>query len=136
MSKPVTLPGTDTGPRKPTGAAEDGTRPVIDAVARLGRKWTLQVMRCLASGQTRFSALQRQLPGLSSYMLARTLRDLERDGLVARIVLSHQPPRIAYQLTPIGVTLVDSLEALTSWAERCGERIVAARAEFDRRSRT
>ncbi|WP_374331598.1 winged helix-turn-helix transcriptional regulator [Aestuariivirga sp.] len=136
MSKPVTLPGTHAGSPKPTGAAQDGTRPVIDAVSRLGRKWTLQVMRCLASGQTRFSGLQRQLPGLSSYMLARTLRDLERDGLVARTVLSPQPPRIAYHLTPIGATLVDSLEALTSWAERCGERIEAARAEFDRRSRT
>lgn len=136
MSNPVTLPGAETTSSEAKNAAPDAPLPVIDAVARLGRKWTLQVLRCLASGPTRFSGLQRQLPGLSSYMLARTLRELERDGLVTRIVISAQPPRIAYQLSPIGVTLNDSLEVLTNWAVRSGERIEAARAAFDRRPRT
>lgn len=130
MTNRVTLPGTETPESETVVAAP---LPVVDAVSKLGRKWNLQVLRCLAAGPTRFSGLQRQLPGLSSYMLARTLRDLERDGLVARIALSGSPPRFAYRLSSIGATLNDSVDVLTQWAKRYGDRITQARAAFDRK---
>jgi len=130
MTNRVTLPDSETPASETVVAAP---LPVLDAVSKLGRKWNLQVLRCLASGPTRFSGLQRQLPGLSSYMLARTLRDLERDGLVARIVLSSNPSRVAYRLSSIGVTLNDSVDVLTQWAKRYGDRITQARAAFDRK---
>lgn len=133
MTNRVTLPSAETPPDEAATPAVAAPLPVLDAVSRLGRKWTLQVLRCLASGPTRFSGLQRQLPGLSSYMLARTLRDLERDGLVTRIELSSNPPRIAYRLSTIGATLNDSVDVLTQWATRYGDRITQARAAFDRK---
>ena len=66
-------------------------------------------------------------------MLADTLRDLERDGLVTRTAYDEMPPRVEYDLTALGLTLREPLTALGRWAEGHIEEVLAARDEYDRR---
>ncbi|RYC32295.1 transcriptional regulator [Lichenibacterium minor] len=82
-------------------------------------KWTshvLHAMQALYGGTCRPGALQRALPGLSKKMLTQTLRELERDGLVAREVHHVVPPRVDYSLTPLGRTMIEPIEMLYAWA--------------------
>jgi DNA-binding HxlR family transcriptional regulator len=67
-------------------------------------------------------------------MLTVTLRQLERDGLVKRTVHPVVPPRVDYELTPLGVTLHDTIRSLVIWTEEHQNEIAAARAEYDRRA--
>lgn len=83
----------------------------------LSTKWTSMVLYCLSFGASRSSQLQRSMPGISQKMLTQTLRELERDGAVARTVLQDMPPRVEYALTPLGWRFVEPLRALYSWAE-------------------
>ncbi len=64
-------------------------------------------------------------------MLTQTLRDLERDGLIARRVFPTKPPSVEYRLTQLGESLLDPLAALISWAENSQSRVVKARVQFD-----
>lgn len=67
----------------------------------------------------------------SKRMLTQTLRDLERDGLVARAVFPTKPPSVEYRLTPLGETILEPLRALAEWANRSHEAIEKARLAFD-----
>lgn len=113
-------------------AAGDGSavREVLD---RVGDKWSLLVVATLRKGRLRFTELQRHIPGVSQRMLTRTLRQLERDGLVARTVHAEVPPRVEYELTELGGTLLRLAIALGDWAIENQPRIEAARAEYDAR---
>jgi DNA-binding HxlR family transcriptional regulator len=83
----------------------------------------------------RFSELQRHIPGISQRMLTLTLRQLERDGLVTRTVHAEVPPRVEYELTDMGTTLIEPSLALASWAIENYAGIEAARTIFDATSR-
>lgn len=113
-------------------AAGDG-RAVRDVLARVGDKWTLLVVATLRGGRLRFSELQRHIPGISQRMLTLTLRQLERDGLISRTVHAEVPPRVEYELTDLGGTLLQLSIALGDWAIENRARIEAARAEYDAR---
>ena len=102
-----------------------------EIVSRVGGKWGICVIGYLHDGPMRFSALQRDIEGISQRMLALTLRNLQRDGLLTRNVLPTAPPRVDYTLTPLGRTLVKPLLALTTWAERHRLQIRRARDAFD-----
>ncbi len=78
---------------------------VNDILARVGDKWSVRVVMGLADGSRRFNELRRDIPGISQRMLTRTLRGLERDGLVSRTVTPSVPPRVDYALTALGVTV-------------------------------
>ncbi len=107
---------------------------VNDILARVGDKWSMQVVMVLADGPVRFNQLRRAIDGISQRMLTRTLRALERDGLVSRAVTPSVPPRVDYSLTELGRSLREPVLALGSWAMANRETIDAARTEFDRRA--
>lgn len=106
---------------------------VGEVLARIGDKWSAVVIFELRNGPSRFNALRRNVPGISQKMLALTLRGLERDGLVARTVYSTVPPRVEYELTALGHSLRDTVEAVSRWAIANHSAIRAAQTTFDRR---
>jgi DNA-binding HxlR family transcriptional regulator len=83
---------------------------------RIGDRWTVLVVGALSTGPMRFGELARRVEGVSQKMLTQTLRGLERDGLVTRTVHAQVPPRVDYELTSAGRTLIDPLAALDAWA--------------------
>ena len=111
-------------------ADERAIRGVLD---RIGDKWSLLVIGTLRNGRLRFTELQRHIPGISQRMLTLTLRQLERDGLLERTVHAEVPPRVEYELTAMGETLIDTSIALLQWALENQPAIEKARAEFDAR---
>ena len=111
----------------------DGGKAIRDVLDRIGDKWSLLVIGTLQDGRLRFTALQRHIPGISQRMLTLTLRQLERDGLVVRTVHAEVPPRVEYELTAMGSTLVDSALALAKWAVEHHPTIEASRARYDAR---
>lgn len=105
--------------------------PVRGVLDRLGDKWTTLIVIVLAQRPHRFSAILRAIPDISKRMLTQTLRDLERDGLIARQVFPTKPPSVEYRLTELGETLLEPLMALIGWAEAHQSGIAAARMAFD-----
>ncbi|WP_117214551.1 winged helix-turn-helix transcriptional regulator [Allorhizocola rhizosphaerae] len=106
-------------------------RQILD---RIADKWSLLVIALLDGGRRmRFTQLRQSIDGVSQRMLSRTLRHLERDGLVSRTVHATVPPRVDYELTPLGATLHDTIRALVTWTESHQNEIAAARAAYDTR---
>jgi len=99
----------------------------------VGDKWSVQIVDLLGEGPMRFSELRRSIEGISQRMLTLTLRGLERDGLVTRTVFPEIPPRVDYELTKLGKTLLDPISALAEWAAEHRTSIHEAREQFDRR---
>ena len=88
------------------------------AISVLDGRWKLLVLFHLFGGKTlRFSDLERAVAGVSQKMLAQQLRQLERDGVVARTVHPEVPPRVEYHLTDWGQSLCPALDKLLTWAE-------------------
>jgi DNA-binding HxlR family transcriptional regulator len=106
-------------------------RQILD---RIADKWSLLVIALLDGRRLRFTELRQSIDGISQRMLARTLRHLERDGLVSRTVYASVPPRVDYELTPLGATLHDTIRALVTWTEAHQNEIAAARAAYDART--
>ena len=100
---------------------------------RVGDKWSILVIAMLDRGTQRFTELRREIEGISQRMLALTLRQLERDGLVKRTVYPVVPPKVEYELTDLGSTLLESVRGLVSWAQEHRGQVAAARAEYDAR---
>jgi len=98
---------------------------------RFGEKWTLVAIALLNEGPRRFNQLKREITGVSQQMLTRTLRSLERDGLVERRVFPTTPPQVEYALTDLGYSLAERVRALHQWAMDNGEQINTAQATFD-----
>lgn len=101
------------------------TREILSTV---GDTWSVLVVVALASGPVRFGELRRSLDGISQRMLTRTVRCLERDGLIVRTVLPGKPPGVEYALTPLGRTLLEPIAALATWAQSHRGEVAAARA--------
>jgi DNA-binding HxlR family transcriptional regulator len=110
--------------------AED-CRAVSEVLARVGDKWTVLVVTALGEGRKRFNELRRALGSISQRMLTLTLRGLERDGLVTRTVFPTIPPRVDYELTGLGRSLLDPVSRLGLWARQNRSAIEAARRRFD-----
>ncbi|WP_237276848.1 winged helix-turn-helix transcriptional regulator [Streptomyces caniscabiei] len=112
----------------------DGDLPV-PYLARIANKWTAMVVIALSADRTRmrFRDLRATVDGISSKVLTETLRDLERDGLVTRHMYAEMPPRVEYELTPLGRTLHAPIHALGLWAEEHMAEVLAARERFDTR---
>jgi len=104
---------------------------VTGVLARFGEKWSHIVIVLLSGGPRRFNQLKRQIPGVSQQMLARTLRSLERDGLIIRTVFPTTPPQVEYTITGLGLSLSERVRALGEWALQHAEQIEAARAQYD-----
>jgi DNA-binding HxlR family transcriptional regulator len=113
---------------------DPATCPVRQVLDGVSDKWSILVLTALSVSSRRFSELRRDLPDVSQKMLTHTLRKLERDGLVERIVTPSAPPRVDYRLRPLGQTLFARLSTLAAWATENRAQIDAARREFDTRA--
>jgi len=106
-------------------------RTISTVLSRIGDKWTVLVVTTLSNGSKRFNELRREIPAVSQRMLTLTLRNLERDGLVSRTVTPSIPPRVDYELTALGLSLVKPLHAIEMWALAHVTDIHEAQARFD-----
>jgi DNA-binding HxlR family transcriptional regulator len=102
-------------------------------LARIGDKWSVLIVMTLSDGPKRFSEIKRAIGSISQRMLTLTLRGLERDGLVDRVVTPTIPPRVDYRLTELGLSLREPVDALGGWAMTHQDRIRAARSTYDER---
>ena len=109
----------------------DNCRAVADVLARIGDKWTVYIVKLLANGPMRFNEMRREVSAISQRMLSLTLRGLERDGLVKRTVTMTIPPRVDYELTPKGLTLIDPLKAIGLWAITNRDYVESSRLAYD-----
>jgi DNA-binding HxlR family transcriptional regulator len=106
-------------------------RAVSEVLARVGDKWTVLVVATLGDGPKRFNELRKALGSISQRMLTLTLRALERDGLLTRTVTPSIPPRVDYELTRLGRSLLEPVSELSTWARKNRAAIVTARERFD-----
>ena len=109
----------------------DDCRTISEVLARVGDKWTVLVVGELGNGPKRFNEIRRSLGSISQRMLTLTLRGLERDGLVTRTVFPTVPPRVDYELTGLGKSLLEPVSGLALWARQNREVIQRARVRFD-----
>src|SRR5215204_3501427 len=106
-------------------------RAVSEVLSRVGDKWTVLVVGELGNGRKRFNEIRRALGSISQRMLTLTLRGLERDGLVTRTVFPTIPPKVEYELTRLGHSLLEPVNGIGLWARQNRERIQEARRRFD-----
>ena len=97
---------------------ERTSSPLDEALARVGDRWTLQVVEALLAGPLRFNDLQSQIPGIAANILSDRLKRLEREALLVARPYSERPPRAAYHLTAEGQELAGALRLLTQWGAR------------------
>jgi DNA-binding HxlR family transcriptional regulator len=120
----------------PTGSAGNGPSAkdllVHETLARIADKWTLVAIDALdGAGALRFGELRRRMGPISQKMLTKTLRQLERDGLVRRAVYAEVPPRVEYRLTALGRGLGKAVCGVWTWAERHLADVKRARETYD-----
>jgi DNA-binding HxlR family transcriptional regulator len=106
-------------------------RQVSEVLQRIGDKWTVLVVGELGGGPRRFNEIRRSLGSISQRMLTLTLRGLERDGLVTRTVFPTVPPRVDYELTRLGHSLLEPVNGLGRWARQNQPAIQQAQERFD-----
>jgi DNA-binding HxlR family transcriptional regulator len=105
------------------------SRRLLDAI---GDKWVSLIVVALGlSGRLRYSELSNRIAGVSQKMLTQTLRSMERDGLLLRTVTPTVPVRVDYELTPLGLSLLDVLGHLKDWAEEHMGEVDASREAYD-----
>jgi DNA-binding HxlR family transcriptional regulator len=103
------------------------------ALGLIADQWTPLVIYALEDGTTRFSQLLKRIDGISKKMLTQTLRAMERNGLVQRVVYPVVPPVVEYSLTPLRQTLIEPMEALRVWAYEHLQEVAHARTTYDQR---
>lgn len=104
---------------------------ISSLLSRIGDKWSVLVVSTLGGGSKRFNELRREIPSVSQRMLTLTLRNLERDGLVKRTVTPTIPPRVDYELTPLGRSLQGPIGQLQQWALHNVGAIHASQERYD-----
>jgi DNA-binding HxlR family transcriptional regulator len=117
-------------------SAKEKEALVREMLERVADKWTLLVIEELGSGgKLRFTQLRDRIGGVSQKMLTKTLRQLERDGLVTRHVHPVVPPRVDYELTPLGEALGEAVCGIWIWVEKHVRDVERARRAYDRAAR-
>jgi DNA-binding HxlR family transcriptional regulator len=105
--------------------------PVKDVLSRFGDKWSMYTVLLLGRNeQLRFNQLKSNIQGISQRMLAVTLRSLEEDGIVSRSIFAEVPPRVVYELTDLGRSLMAQMQHLASWAANHSQEILTARRKY------
>jgi DNA-binding HxlR family transcriptional regulator len=134
LNEPAATENSHTGMSEYESACMAGGHgeAIRGVLSHIGDKWTLLIVGALSAGhRLRFTELQRHIPGISQRMLTVTLRHLERDGLVRRTMHAEVPPRVEYELTAIGITLIEPALALGHWAVGSYTTILDSRERFD-----
>ena len=107
---------------------------VRELLTKVGDKWSIFILLTLEKlpkYRARFSELERSIPGISQRMLTLTLRNLERDGLVKRELFPEVPPRVEYEITALGKSLLQPLQGLVDWVTGHWEQVKKAQGRFD-----
>lgn len=105
--------------------------PITDVLARISDKWTMHALIILGKTEKlRFTELKNQIEGISQRMLTVTLRSLEEDGFITRTMFPQIPPRVEYELTPLGRSLVVELIKLSKWANDNMREVLEARERY------
>jgi DNA-binding HxlR family transcriptional regulator len=125
------VPAKKPSAQKPSTHEPTECRAISAVLSRVGDKWTVLVVETLGTGPKRFNELRRALGSISQRMLTLTLRALERDGLVLRTVTPSVPPRVDYELTKLGHSLLVPVNSLADWARANTAAMDKARAKFD-----
>lgn len=106
--------------------------PIRNVIARFGNKWALLILLVLKEEEClRFNQLRKFIPDISSKVLSSTLQVLEADGLVKRTLYPEVPPRVEYELTEMGLSLMPIIQELTNWALRHMPMIMDHRKQYD-----
>ncbi|MEM6284075.1 MAG: helix-turn-helix domain-containing protein [Chloroflexota bacterium] len=104
----------------------------IETIQLIGDRWSVPVIHYLIdNGIMRFGELERAVGNISPGVLTKTLRTLERNGIVERKVYPVIPPRVEYSVTPLGESLKQPMKALCNWSEKHYDRVNAARDSYD-----
>ncbi|WP_413729566.1 winged helix-turn-helix transcriptional regulator [Sodalis sp. RH22] len=112
-------------------AAHCPSRMLLDQIAD---KWSVLILAALCAGPLRFNVIKRRLDGITQKALTQSLRRLERNGIVARRVITASPIAVEYQITPLGHTLKQPFQALHQWTVEYLPEVERARATFDHNS--
>lgn len=105
--------------------------PIRNVLDKVGNKWSLLVLVALNQRKLRFMELKRLIGDITQRVLTQTLRNLERDGYVARKVYPTSPPTVEYWLTPLGESLLKPMFALITWANSRFDEVLEARKSYD-----
>ncbi|HCF9520823.1 TPA: helix-turn-helix transcriptional regulator [Pseudomonas aeruginosa] len=112
--------------------------PLNGICTRLGDKWTAQVIWHLAIARDRrlrFSEIRRRVEGITQRMLTLTLRNLERDGLIERHYFPEVPPRVEYEITEMGRSMLHALKGINLWIRENLPRVEELRQTYDANKR-
>ena len=104
--------------------------PIRDVLDRIGDQWSLLVLDALEGGTKRFNELTRELGDISKQMLSLTLKRLEEDGFVRRTLYAEVPPKVEYDLTPLGHSFLVPMKGLVAWADEHHRLVCEARAQY------
>lgn len=115
----------------PTGPELTITAPHRELLDQVLDKWSLSILNELCERPCRFSDLRRAIPAVTQKSLTATLRRLERNGIVERVLLSSRPVAVEYRITPLGKTLRPPVDVLLDWAATHMPAIERARRAFD-----
>lgn len=115
----------------PTPSVFDASCSARHALELIASKWTILVLSALSEGPMRNGALRRRIEGISQKVLTQTLRNLERNGLIIREDRRASPPHVDYRLSPLGLSLSQTLVILDRWAEQNFPELDQARARYD-----
>ncbi|MEV0384724.1 helix-turn-helix domain-containing protein [Nonomuraea sp. NPDC050643] len=107
------------------------TAPHRELLDQVLDKWSLQVLDKLCERPSRFNELRRAIPVVTQKSLTVTLRRLERNGMVERVIVSSRPIAVEYRITPLGTTLQELIDALLCWTTVNMPSVERARARFD-----
>ena len=122
--------------KRPTGGIDPRLAALVnDLIDSVAGKWTMLILEVLTEqAPLRFSRLADKVTGISQKMLTQTVRRMERDGLVTRSVYPEVPPRVEYELTPLGLTLGGAFCGVWVWASDSLKEVETARQAFDARA--
>ncbi len=130
MPHPI-LPSPPLGPTRSERNDPELDTLVREIIERVADKWTMLALETLAEhGRLRFTRLGELIGGVSQKMLTKTVRQMEADGLISRTVYPVVPPRVEYELTPLGLSLGEAFCGLWIWAEHHREAVHTARQAF------
>ncbi len=101
--------------------------PIMQTIAMVSDKWKVLILYQLRDGKKRFNELRRSMQGVTQRVLTHQLRALESDGLVSRTVYAEVPPKVEYELTTLGLTLIPVLDQFESWARQNSEHLINIR---------
>ena len=112
----------------------DVDRLVRDIISQVADNWTMLILEVLEEhGTMRFTRLGQLVSGISQKMLTKTVRQMETDGLVKRTIHQVVPPKVEYELTPLGLSLGEAFCGVWRWAEAHHDDVMTARAAFAKR---